>query len=260
MLLKITEHCSMGCYHCMSRCTENNKFMDDIVFDQAIEFLQSYSTGILTVIVSGGEPTQHPKFKEYLRKLVSELKKFPHIQVLVTSNGEWMVEHLHEFKALYDEFTYSSCGKQVLWQITNDVIYYPKDIYNINSYAVERIRSLKYVSIERKLRWIYPQGRAEDNNLEWTAKGPKCFNIRSASGHVSSFRDLLLFMTSRNLNCTPCIEYDGALKMGESYLCTPCSNIWKSDMEILEDIRAFKCMKCKKAISCLPEVAKSIIK
>ena len=206
MLLKITEHCSMGCYHCISKCAPNNKFMEGIVFKQAIKFIRLYSTGIIAVVVSGGEPTEHPNFKEYLRKLVSELKKFPHIQIVVTSNGMWMIEHMNEFKELYDELSYDNCGKQVMWQITNDPIYYPKDIYKINDYAVNKIRSLKYASIERKLGWIYPQGRAEDNNLEWTAKGPKCFNIRSAAMHVNSFRDLLLFMSSRNLNCTPCIR------------------------------------------------------
>lgn len=260
MLLKITEHCSMGCCHCLSRCTKNNEFMDENVFDQVIKFIQSHSIGVMTIIVSGGEPTEHQLFEIYMKKLVEGLRQFIHIQIYVVTNGLWMVTHFGKFKKLYDELSYNTCGKQVFWQVTNDPIYYPRDIGKINRWVVTQLGSLDYVAVFRKLQRIYPQGRAEDNNLEWTAKGPKCFNIRTASGHVESFMELLSFMASMGISCSPCIEWDGTLKLGESYLCTPCSSIWKSDIEIMNDIRSFKCMKCGKAISQLPIAAKSIMK
>lgn len=260
MLLKITEHCSMGCSHCLSDCTENNKFMDEIILDQSIEFIKSHSSGLVSVVVSGGEPTEHPEFVKYLDKLVTELKNYPHISIIVTSNGLWMTKHIHEFESIRDKFSYNNCGKFVLWQVTNDPKYYPIDLYKVNINNLMKLKSMKNVCFERKIGWIYPQGRAEYNDLDYTTRAPKCFNIRSAALHMESFTDLLIFLSTRNFNCIPCIEYDGTLKLGESYLCKPCSNVWSSDMEIMESIRSFKCCKCSKAIEKLPEAAKSILK
>lgn len=258
MLLKITESCSMGCSHCMNDCKPDDKHMDRETFDQALKFIKDHSTAFHGVVFSGGEPFEHPNFKEYLHDLVTAI--YPVTQVIVATNGLWICQHMDEFKELHAMYGYKKCGKLVLWQITTDYRYYPISLDKDYPYQVMKLEKMRSVFVERKIQQIYPQGRAETNNLDWKSSGPKCFNVRSIAKSVGTFNDVLKMMTGCNKSCCPAIEYNGDLKLGESQLCPAASNIWKTDKEIMEDIKSFKCMNCKKPLSQLPEAALNILK
>jgi MoaA/NifB/PqqE/SkfB family radical SAM enzyme len=64
MMIKITEKCSMGCSHCMNNATPNGKHMVDATFVKVIKFQKKY--GGPFCMITGGEPSEHPMFKQYL--------------------------------------------------------------------------------------------------------------------------------------------------------------------------------------------------
>lgn len=262
MLLKLTESCSMGCLHCMSNCIpDETTHMSEDTFNKSIEFIRKYhnSFSLHTIVISGGEPTEHPKFCEYMRKLVNEFSIYGIYapQIAICTNGLWISENFNEWKDLYNELR-SLYKSLIVWQITNIPELYPK---KLTEYSIKKLSKMKNVFIENTTsnNVLYPQGRTLENNLEWKAKGPKCFNIRSISKHCSNFSEVLKILSLNGKSCTPSIEYDGSLKLGESYLCPKCSTIFDSDSDIIKNIKEFKCLACKEAISNLSEMEKEIL-
>jgi organic radical activating enzyme len=238
----------------MSDCKEEDKFMDDMIFKDALKFMKRLQFYYNVIVVSGGEPMDHPKFEEYLKEIANTIR--PTMAIIVCTNGLWICEHFDEFKRIYKETGRDSL---VMWQITSVPEYYPIDICKKYPNEVRKLNKMKNVFVDTKLPQIYPQGRALENNLKWSAKGPKCFNIRSMSFNTPSVVSLLSMMSVMSLHCVPCIEYDGSIKMGESALCPACSHIRKEDSEIIQDIRHFNCKACKEAISQLPTNALHIL-
>lgn len=249
MLLKITEHCSMGCIHCISDCKPDNTHMTEETFKDVVEFLKKYHIAIHAIVVSGGEPTEHPKFVDYMKYLVKELSVFgiSAPQIAVTTNGTWIVENFHQFKSLYDDLRKMYNKVPIVWQITNVKGLYPKE-FKDSDFVVKKLEKMNSVFIERSLPAIYPQGRAKDNNLDWSSKAPKCFNCRSIAKSRQSFIETLLLLSANGKVCTPTIEFDGSIKLGESKLCPPVSNIWKSSKDIITDIINCNCKACNKPI------------
>lgn len=260
MLLKLTESCSMGCLHCMSNCvSDETTHMTEDTFNQTLEFINKYRNSLHAVVVSGGEPTEHPNFSEYMIKLVNKFSVYginaP--QIAICTNGLWIDQNFNEWKDLYNELR-SIYKVPILWQITNIPGLYPN---KLNDYTIKKLSKMKSVFVENTTsnNVLYPQGRTLENNLEWKTKGPKCFNLRSISKNCTKFSELLTALTLLGKTCTPSIEYDGSLKLGESYLCPKCSTIWDSDSGIIKNIKEFKCIACKEAISNLSEIERKIL-
>lgn len=253
MLIKITDRCSMGCNHCLSDCTPNLCNMDFNTFIDSIEFHKKYCcfNGLLKpIIISGGEPTESDIFMNVIRYLIdSEYCK--NISITITTNGlwisdnEWFVRDLKKYLP--------NCTLQVVV----DDRYYPTHV-NENSPTF----NYDNVIICRDVMNIYPQGRALKNNLPFRAKAPKCFNIRAITKQKinSSLSDILCTMTLSNFFCTPHIDINGDIKLGESRLCPVCSSIYKTEREIINDIVNFQCHQCDFINDKLPEIYKNFVK
>lgn len=246
MMIKITEHCSMGCTHCMNNATPNNKHMDFDTFKKVIDFQKRY--GGPFCIISGGEPTEHPSFPYFLGYAMENLRQ---CYVTITTNGLWMQEHA-DFIIGMDNIH----SNRLMFQVTNDERFYPTPIDWTNP-----VFQLDNVITCDKIQQIYPQGRAVDNNLEWESKACKCFNVRAITNQVS-VKDLRLIISMLALKakfCTPHITIDGHIKLGESDLCPNCSHIDKPEEEIIRDILSFRCNGCKHINDSLPQEYKKVI-
>jgi len=263
MMLKITSRCSMGCTHCMNDAQCPGEDMDLELMDYAMDFVQLYGGPFL--IVSGGEPTQHKDFMGAMRVLKNRYASAPSfspIYITVTTNGLWLQEHYDEFLILKNEFKHGPLEEHetLLWQVTNDPRYYPVSLDMTNPVFEE-----DSVMVFNEVPQIYPQGRAVKNNLPWKAKASKCFNIRSITHQMvdryrrADLRDILLTLVSHNKFCTPHIDINGNIKLGESDLCPVCSNIFKSSDKIVDDIYFFRCNKCKHINDKLSDEYKSLI-
>lgn len=279
MLLKITESCTMGCKHCLSDCVpDESTHMTDEVFDDSLDFILKSFERLIghggIIIVSGGEPMEHPKFYELMHRMMNEFLEnkiqfdmFIPPVIVIATNGEIILKDIDRFitekKRL--DFEYSLSCKypaRILWQITNIFGLYPREFKDNKS--INKLKNLSGIFFEKETSngWIYPQGRALQNGLEYKTKGPKCFNIRSMSKNmhvINSYDELMHVLTFSMMSCVPCIEYNGDIKVGESKLCPTCSNIYKSKDEIFEDIRNFSCRNCKEAFEALsPEHRRAI--
>jgi len=66
MYLQLTTRCNMRCDHCGLNCSpDKGKHMDDWTFTKALELCSGYSE---TITFGGGEPTCHPRFKDYVQR------------------------------------------------------------------------------------------------------------------------------------------------------------------------------------------------
>ena len=110
MMIKITEHCSMGCSHCMNNATPNNKHMDLNTFKKALDFQKTY--GGPFCMITGGEPTEHPAFAFYLGIAMETLKN---CYVTVATNGVWMQDNADFVSNMNNMY-----GNRLMFQVTND--------------------------------------------------------------------------------------------------------------------------------------------
>lgn len=249
MMIKITEKCSMGCTHCMNDSKPVDRHMDMDTFKKSIDFFNKY--GGITVIISGGEPTEHPDFLEFVKIFMASTP--PHVLVCIATNGIWMQNHTYETMELLNRYS-----ERLLIQVTSVDGYYPTKIDTSLP-----IFKHKLVKVCTEIESMYPQGKALTNNIPHPApKGPKCANVRLIMHQIQlkSLRNMMAMMLARKgLVCTPHIGIDGSIKLGESDLCPACSSIYKSEKEIIQDILAFRCKGCKEALDNLIPQARAII-
>lgn len=233
MMIKITKSCSMGCSHCMNNAQPCSEHMIMKTFEDALAFEQKHG-GPFTII-TGGEPTEHPFFMGMLTKAL-ETKN----HITVTTNGIWLQDKERLVEELYDNYA------GPFWQVTNDHRYYPTAID-----TSAPVFEMPNVVLCDKLDHLYPQGRTVTNNLPFFAKASKCFNVRAVTKQLYDMHqgDLSLkmindMMLMNQRFCTPHIAFDGSIRLGESDLCPVCSNIYRSEQEIIQDILNFRCKQC----------------
>lgn len=244
MVIRITDKCYMNCTHCMINSSPTGEHMEDKVFIKTLEFIKKNKPNI--ILVSGGEPTEHPKFFEYINKL--KLVVHNPECIVVASNGMFLAN---------EQFTKKISKLGVGIQVTNDKRFYPMEIQKPK-------KKIKNIVIVDKIQQVYPQGRARDNNLECTANAPKCFNIRSVvRNNANSLREAINILEFKaNKFCTPSVNIDGTISIGESSECFKVGTVFDSEQEIYNNIKNFKYGECN---SCgmeekLPFIHKQILK
>lgn len=250
MLLSITNKCRMGCPHCMDDALPTgNQFMDLQTFMDALDFNFKYD---FNIIVTGGEPTEHPSFWMYMSIMTSRLKAGS--SCVITTNGMNMDK---DTGSIYDgmlKLNEMSNGA-ITYQVTSNPDLYPTQIDLSN-----KIFSLPFVVVDREIVGMYPQGRALKNGFEpKLTKAPKCFNIRSAIITKGNIGESVFALRMLGKFCTPQIAPDGSIKLGESCLCPSVASIYDTEEQIVDKIKRFRCKGCKVALDMLPDFYKQVI-
>lgn len=248
MLLVLTESCSMGCTHCMNRAVPCDKHMTEKTLKDVLHFL-ILNEATSHIIVTGGEPTEHPKFLEMMQIIIETLDlecELSHITI--TTNGFWCLEHQKEARKLAK----GTDRVRVFWQVSTDARFYPKALPIHKRLWREDGFMLCTDCVQR----VYPQGRAKDNNLPWAAKASKCFNVRATTKQMPrpSIGLIVEYLASRHLFCTPAIGIDGSIRLGESVLCPEVASIYDSQEVIIQKIKDFKCHQCDEINDKLPDI------
>ena len=75
MLLKITEKCSLGCKHCLNNSNNNGKHVDFNTLKLVMNFLEDNDL-MNYIIITGGEPTEHPDFYKFVEYIVNRVEKY----------------------------------------------------------------------------------------------------------------------------------------------------------------------------------------
>lgn len=241
MLLCITEKCSMGCPHCMDDAKPDGQHMTLETLEKAMDFIIENKI-YHSIIVTGGEPTEHPVFPMFMGYIIAALEKYSLKSIItVTTNGFWILEN-EENRECAKRIASGSKNVQVNFQVSADPHFYPKRLD-----VTKRIwRENGFVLCDNCIEQVYPQGRAKMNNLPWKAKASKCFNVRALTKQLASptLESVIWTLAENGKFCTPTIKINGDIVLGESFLCPTCASIYNSGEEIIQKIKDFKCHGC----------------
>lgn len=233
MLLRITKHCSMGCPHCLGDFLPDGRHMAHETFLAALDFIRA--TQPLVVIITGGEPLEHPQAEQYILETV---KLMGRQRVIVCTNGENLDTGLA---------ARLGCGIQVV----NDPRYYPRPVAPVTAGNVSFFDKIPAP--------IYLVGRALKNNIPGGRLSPSCFNIRSIVRH--SNQDLptaVSLLETQGKFCAPVIDWDGTIVMGETACCKPVGTVRDSLDDLSSAIRNATCRECGLDRN-LPEVYRQVV-
>ena len=235
MLISITEKCRMGCTHCMDVATPEGNDMTIETFEKAIEFLNKHSCPV--GIITGGEPTENPLWLEMIEFALQNHKGVVGANITLATNGmniSGNQECQRRLLSLFEKY-----HSRFMIQITHVEKYYPIDV-DFSDYFFQHPN----VVICDQIEAIYPQGRAKENNLPYMSKGSKCFNLRSIVRQGKDLTNAIVLLAMSGRFCTPRVNWNGDIKLGESRLCPSVATIWDSDKFIVDKICDFRCHGC----------------
>lgn len=246
MLIKLTTKCSMGCKHCINDAKPNGEHMTMDVLKDVLNFIKNVNIKG-TIVLSGGEPTENPLFCDMCKYIMEfTMENDLDLNYIVATNGFWVLEHPEETKEI---LSYGNKTRNITFQVSADVRYYP-----------ERLPVHKRIFREPGIRIvddcvqaIYPQGRAVTNGLEPSKllTVPKCTNCKLIAAQEliknrpPKLSTIVNHLAKAKKMCTPHIRPNGDIALGESDLCPVCSTIYKSDMDIAQDILNMNCSACE---------------
>lgn len=217
MLVRITNKCMMACSHCLVNAIPDGGHMAIETFTQTIDLLQRLRIDL--IMLSGGEPTDHPDFLKYVR-----FAKSCGFTTAILSNGMFLDNEKYR-----EEILALGC----LIQITNDPRYYPRRITRIEH---------PLISYETKLRTLVALGRSKENIGR---KAPGSFNFRSLVRSIRSVSGAIATLRVHGKMCTPSINADGSVVAGESPECFKIGTVHSTETELLDNVLAMKhCNRC----------------
>ncbi len=223
----------MECPHCMQDSKPEPMHMSQETLDQVIQHAKE--AGVHAILISGGEPTEHPQFKEITERIISE---FPMIGII--SNGQW-IDDPEKTKILQELMK----NPGVFLQITNVPGIYPKGINE------EKIKELfPGTPIEHGPLHIMTLGRARgDERFEKEAREDSltttsCFSSALTVAQLP-YKETLRNLEIRGKFCHPLVDWKGKLHWSESWLCPSFAEISESLEEISKKAKAWRpCGAC----------------
>lgn len=235
MLIRITDHCTQACSHCLVNSTPSNKHMSFPEFMKAVRFAVDCEEGVL--MLSGGEPTDHPAFHDFLNYALMNFNGV----VFVLSHGAYLKTN-SDVDGLLGRYP------NVMFQFTSDPLYYTKLISkDVIAYIQSKQNAYVTESLMDMGGLIYPQGRAIRMGvtpLTTRSKAAKCFNLRSVVNSGYDLKGAIQVLRSKQKMCTPSVNIDGSISMGES---NECPSIGQTDTDpsvLTESVKCSQCDEC----------------
>lgn len=230
MLLRITNKCTMGCSHCMiDGSGPEGDHMDEETFEAALDFQDSLGSRFL--VLSGGEPTEHPSFFEWVQRAVSWEKGASKV-VTIATNGLFALDDL-KYEMMVRLVEEHQGFVQV--QITNDARYYPRNLTLIQ-HKFER----PYWTFVTGLTVIAPCKRVDQAGIEVSRNAPPCVNVRANVSNLGLRRTIQSLECALRV-CSPSVDIDGTVRAGEADTCFRLGTV-TSSMEHIE--KGFSEMAC----------------
>jgi hypothetical protein len=223
MLIQITQRCLEGCSHCFIDAAPDRQDMTEEVFEGVLNFL----TPARGILVSGGEPTLHPHFFEWVSRIVGLKKK-----VFLLSNGSFVddTKKLNEVKELQK--------KGVLIEIRTHPLYYPN--YHKTKAKESLFTKLGFFFAEDGLDSLVKLGRAKPENGCFLG----CTNLVLGSRQLNSFEQVIEAMESRGKLCTPLVAIDGKVHCGETQFCESIGTVFDSKETLFSNLKKFNPLHC----------------
>lgn len=232
----------MSCPHCMQNAVPDGKLMSEETFDAVLRFLRDVN--LRFVIVSGGEPTEHPMFLDFCRRLDRNGVSFT-----VCSNGMWIGD---------DAKTRDVEEVSKLPSYNFMQVYTNRKWYRLHEETVAKIRAndsklydLGVKFIDSDILNMQPLGRAKDcpqamAEVERHSYSVSCLNSHLAAAQTASAEAFFKALETNMVFCKPVIDCDGDIHMSESCQCPSYGNVVADTVsDIWSKIRFSKpCGRC----------------
>lgn len=237
MLVKVTNKCGMGCSHCMEDSVPKGEHMTEETFLQALEFTKmaersAWLKGCTpTILLSGGECTEHPDIVKFVETVVKQ----GFLTVLI-SNGLFLSNLELRESLLRPDWP-------ILVQVTNDPRFYPTAPIVVNDPRITYIPTLTN---------MIPLGRFKKKTHSEvpTKQAPGSFNLRSLTHHLKSFEFAVATIRLRAAmgssgNCIPSVSHEGYVMAGETRNCYKIGTVQSSNEELTKAILEMgSCNRC----------------
>lgn len=236
MLIKVTNHCAMGCTHCMESSTIKGRHMPLELFDRALDCADQVEALARPfyplILLSGGECTDHPDIEVLIEKVLAR-----GLMPMVLSHGLWLADDEKRASLLRPEW------KTVRFQITHDPRFYPT--------APPRIDDERVLYID-SLTMMMPLGRFKGQRHPElpTHSGPISFNFRSMTHAFRDVRQAVMqlrvrALTGKSGHCSPSISANGDFVAGESNACFKVGTVDSTPEELTEAVLSMgSCNRC----------------
>lgn len=239
MIINITQHCTLRCPHCMQNAgPERIERMNRSTFRRAIEFAKTIGSSV--VMLSGGEPTSHPFFFDFL----DELLKSDFVSVSVLSNGTFLQDH-----AFTEKFAKMVAKRRGFFlQITSlKGLYANYDEVHKPHLKALRLFGDKVVVCDKSSDiQMKPLGRACSGQWYEEAKRvngfPSCINSSLILAQTAVLQGMGIgaLMERHQRFCLPIVSWDGSIRLGEAEQCKVVANISESLENINQKLFDFR--------------------
>lgn len=249
MLILITDKCNLACKHCMHSCSpKNEKVMDDKTFEHCLEVASQLGASVINI--AGGEPTM---IKTGMLQNRLTLPLFKGFIVTLETNGHFLedesqIEMLTNVAQLYPNF---------FIQISSFKEYYTNRDKVLTLWETDKCKQLRQVMGERltivdesnSQILLSAIGRASDDNMIEKSREhnrfPSCINPALFAKQFDFAGKPCALFESYARFCSPMIDPDGGIHMGESMYCGQIGHINDHIEEICDKMQHYKpCGKC----------------
>ena len=239
MLIMITNRCHMECPHCMQDAKPSGKLMTDETFEKVLDFCREAHP--LVVSVTGGEPTEHPRWAEMTRELL-RVKTVALVNII--TNGAWIEDNSERLKM-------AKLIREAKGRVKVQVYSHPK-YYQDHEWTVDheqQFRSIGCIADFESPIFMQDLGRARKNCKEETEKSdhvPSCINSHLIAVQAHSLPHFLLMAAQAAKLCRPLIDPDGGIHMSESWLCPTVAHVSDGVEEAFRKMKASRpCKGCR---------------
>ena len=239
MIINITQHCTLRCAHCM-QCAgpERTEYMSRETFSKALQFSQDIKSKVINI--SGGEPTSHPLFFEFLE----EALKLKDCIITVLSNGTFLsdAQFVERFSRMVkDQYNFHLQISSFKGLYANyDYVHKPQlkalKMFGRKVSLADSSADLKMTPLGRAATGKYYEEASKEKRF------PSCTNsclIVCQTEHLEEM-GIGRAMESHFKFCLPMVSWDGSIRLGEGEQCKPVANISEPIDEINRKLVSFR--------------------
>lgn len=235
----ITSRCHMGCPHCMQDAQPTGQYMTEETFHQVLDFCREAQP--LVVSITGGEPTEHPRWAHMVRCLLN----LPSVRlVAIVTNGAW-IEDQKERITMARLIRESKGAVKV--QVYSNPKYYKDHEWTLAH--EKQFRSIGCIPDFSSPIFMQDLGRARTNCQEEVSQSdhvPSCINSHLIAVQAHSMQHFCSMTVQAAKFCRPLIDPNGGIHMSESWLCPQVAHVSDGTVEAFRKMqRSRPCQGCQ---------------